>query len=64
MTATVLVIVHGLVAVVLLGAITHQTFATWASAGAKPGRSSADFAPCLPSLSPTRSSFFISSSPC
>ena len=37
MTATVLVIVHGLVAVVLLGAITHQTLATWASAAAKPG---------------------------
>ena len=37
MTATVLVIVHGLVAVVLLGAITHQALATWASAAAKPG---------------------------
>ena len=37
MTATVLVIVHGLVAVALLGAITHQTLATWAPAGAKPG---------------------------
>jgi hypothetical protein len=37
MRATVLVIVHGLVAVALLGAITHQTLATWAPAGAKPG---------------------------
>lgn len=36
MTATVLVIIHGLVAVALLGAITHQTLATWAPAGAKP----------------------------
>jgi hypothetical protein len=35
--ATVLVIVHGLVAVALLGAITHQTLATWAPAGAQPG---------------------------
>jgi hypothetical protein len=34
--ATVLVIVHGLVAVALLGAITHQTLATWAPAGARP----------------------------
>jgi hypothetical protein len=33
MTATILVIVHGLVAVALLGAITHQTLATWAPAG-------------------------------
>jgi hypothetical protein len=37
MIATVLVIIHGLVAVALLGAITHQTLATWAPAGAKPG---------------------------
>jgi hypothetical protein len=37
MTATVLVIIHGLVAVALLGAITHQTLATWAPAGAKRG---------------------------
>jgi hypothetical protein len=37
MRATVLVIVHGLVAVALLGAITHQTLATWAPAGATPG---------------------------
>jgi hypothetical protein len=37
MTATVLLIVHGLVAVALLGAITHQTLATWTPAGAKPG---------------------------
>jgi hypothetical protein len=35
--ATVLVIVHGLVAVALLGAITHQTLAAWAPAGARPG---------------------------
>jgi hypothetical protein len=35
--ATVLVIIHGLVAVALLGAITHQTLATWAPAGDKPG---------------------------
>jgi len=35
--ATVLVIIHGLVAVALLGAITHQTLSTWASARARPG---------------------------
>ena len=34
---TALVIIHGLVAVALLGAITHQTLATWAPAGARPG---------------------------
>ena len=34
--ATVLVIIHGLVAVALLGAITHQTLAAWVPAGAKP----------------------------
>jgi hypothetical protein len=32
---TALLIVHGLVAVALLGAITHQTLATWAPAGAR-----------------------------
>ena len=37
MRATLLVIVHGLVAVALLGAITHQTLATWAPARAKRG---------------------------
>jgi hypothetical protein len=35
--ATALLIVHGLVAVALLGAISHQTFATWAPARARPG---------------------------
>ena len=35
--ATVLVIIHGLVAVALLGAITHQTLSTWAPANARPG---------------------------
>ena len=35
--ATALLIVHGLVAVALLGAITHQTLATWAPARARPG---------------------------
>jgi hypothetical protein len=35
--ASVLAIVHGLVAVALLGAITHQALATWAPAGSKPG---------------------------
>jgi hypothetical protein len=34
--ATAPLIVHGLVAVALLGAITHQTLATWASPGARP----------------------------
>jgi hypothetical protein len=34
--ATVLVIIHGLVAVALLGAVTHQTLATWAPAGGQP----------------------------
>ena len=33
----VLLIVHGLVAVALLGAITHQTLATWVPARARPG---------------------------
>ena len=35
--ATALLIVHGLVAVALLGAITHQTLATWAPASHRPG---------------------------
>ena len=35
--ATVLVIIHGLVAVALLGAITHQTLSAWAPASARPG---------------------------
>ena len=34
--ATALLIVHGLVAVALLGAITHQTLAAWGAAGARP----------------------------
>jgi hypothetical protein len=34
---TALLIVHGLVAVALLGAVTHQTLATWAPARARPG---------------------------
>jgi hypothetical protein len=33
---TAILIIHGLVAVALLGAITHQTLATWAPAGAPP----------------------------
>jgi hypothetical protein len=35
--ATALLIVHGLVAVALLGAITHQTLSAWAPANARPG---------------------------
>ena len=35
--ATALVIAHGLVAVALLGAITHQTLAAWARARPRPG---------------------------
>ena len=35
--ATALLIIHGLVAVALLGAITHQTLSTWAPANARPG---------------------------
>lgn len=34
---TVLLIVHGLVAVALLGAITHQSLSTWAAASTRPG---------------------------
>jgi hypothetical protein len=34
--ATALLIIHGLIAVALLGAITHQTLAAWASADARP----------------------------
>ena len=34
--ATVLLIIHGLVAVALLGAITHQTLAAWVPASARP----------------------------
>jgi hypothetical protein len=34
---TALLIIHGLVAVALLGAITHQTLATWAPARARAG---------------------------
>ena len=33
--ATALVIIHGLVAVALVGAITHQTLSTWAPARAR-----------------------------
>ena len=36
MTATILMIIHGLVAVGLLGAITHQTLATWTTASTPP----------------------------
>ena len=35
--ATILLIIHGLVAVALLGALTHQTLAAWVSADARPG---------------------------
>jgi hypothetical protein len=35
--ATALLITHGIVAVALLGAITHQTMATWAGARERPG---------------------------
>jgi hypothetical protein len=35
--ATALLITHGLIAVALLGAITHQTLATWAPQTARPG---------------------------
>jgi hypothetical protein len=35
--ATALLIIHGLVAVALLGAITHQTLATWDGARERPG---------------------------
>jgi hypothetical protein len=35
--ATALLILHGLVAVGLLGAITHQTLSSWAPANARPG---------------------------
>jgi hypothetical protein len=34
--ATALLILHGLVAVALLGAITHQTLAAWTLSGARP----------------------------
>jgi hypothetical protein len=34
--ATALLIIHGLVAVALLGAITHQTVATWSAARGRP----------------------------
>jgi hypothetical protein len=34
--ATALLIVHGLVAVALLGAITHQTLAVWVPSGGRP----------------------------
>ena len=37
MLATALLIIHGLVAVALLGAITHQTLAAWAPARGRPG---------------------------
>ena len=35
--ATTLLIIHGLVAVALLGAITHQTLAAWAIVDVRPG---------------------------
>src|SRR5262245_36814462 len=37
LVATAILIVHGLVAVALLGAVTHQTLATWAPARPRPG---------------------------
>ena len=37
MAPIALLIIHGLVAVGLLGAITHQTLATWAGARERPG---------------------------
>jgi hypothetical protein len=37
MMATALLIIHGLVAVALLGAITHQTLSAWAPVSARPG---------------------------
>jgi hypothetical protein len=36
MIPTVLVIIHGLVAVALMGAITHQALAAWARPGVRP----------------------------
>jgi hypothetical protein len=35
--ATALVIIHGFVAIALLGAISHQTLAVWVPSGARPG---------------------------
>jgi hypothetical protein len=35
--ATILSIIHGLVAVALLGAVTHQTLATWAPSSSQAG---------------------------
>ena len=46
--ATALLIIHGLVAVALLGAITHQTLAAWRRLAPGRVRSSAAFAPCQP----------------
>ena len=37
MMVTALLIIHGLVAVALLGAITHQTLSAWAPVKARPG---------------------------
>ena len=37
MMATALLIIHGLVAVALLGAITHQTLSAWAPVNTRPG---------------------------
>ena len=37
MLATALLIIHGLVAVALLGAVTHQTLAAWVPARGRPG---------------------------
>jgi len=37
MATTALLIIHGLVAVALLGAITHQTLSAWAPVNARPG---------------------------
>ena len=62
--ATALLIVHGLVAVALLGAVTHQTLATGRRRARGPVRSSAAFAPCRPPHSPTPSSFSMRSPRC
>ena len=55
--ATALLIIHGLVAVALLGAITHQTLAAWAPAQARPGSFFGRFRAVPPLRTPTPSLF-------
>ena len=62
--ATALLIIHSLVAVALLGAITHKTLATWVPSRLRSGSFFGRFVPCRPLHLPTLLSFCTPSSRC